>query len=205
MLKFLQNLLTTLSEGEVVRLKYWIKVEDVGVTHYVDVVANVFGARLNATLKYDGETVQMLDGDIILDRVIHDVWKHVMAQLDRDDGVKVSRGEGLSTVDVENTPEVPIPTELDGFIPVNGGYCVTCGRELPNHDYVANHMMVGHFVKVRDYEPSMAEEAAKTAPLSPISPNVEEGVVGESGNTTTACSEPQFDVESTVERENYYG
>lgn len=86
--QFLKVLLLELRHVEVHKLKYWRSTHS-GVTIYsVDVTFEVLGTRINVVAQYDGETVTIVDGDIILDAAIKDMWARIMDSLNVKKGTK---------------------------------------------------------------------------------------------------------------------
>jgi hypothetical protein len=84
--EFLKVLLRELKHVEVHKLKYWRSTHS-GVTIYsVDVTFELLGTRVNVVAQYDGETITIVDGDIILDALIRDMWARIMT------GITVKKG-----------------------------------------------------------------------------------------------------------------
>jgi len=75
MLNFFETVFRQIGQTRVVRWKFWL---DKNGHSNVKCTFEVFGARFHLDFKYDGETVQIISGGIVLDKVIREMWNRIM-------------------------------------------------------------------------------------------------------------------------------
>lgn len=83
---FYKTLLNELRLARVVKAKYWTRTfaSETTVSHYLDVTLEVFEIRLDLVLCFDGYSIQVIDGNVILNKAIEEMWSRIMANLVRD-------------------------------------------------------------------------------------------------------------------------
>lgn len=104
MTDILKVLLREVRHVRVVKLKYWRSKEG---WYHVDLVTEAFGVAFNTHFVYDGETISINDGSIVLSKVIEQMWHDIMSKLENWGEPKSPRptSDEVAETDVQTSHE----------------------------------------------------------------------------------------------------